>query len=136
MAKETVSSKIRKLRKEGKPQDQAVATALSMKRAGKLQTPPKGVQAHSNIPRSQSDKPSPPGSWSNVPQGRSMKGATPARELPTANAAPGKPKGVQDKCDVTLSFVGDTKGPKLASTAAANPDKIPGDVRSFSNLPK
>lgn len=31
-----VSAKISKLRHEGKPQDQAVATALSMKRAGRL----------------------------------------------------------------------------------------------------
>lgn len=31
-----VSKKISKLVREGKPQDQAVATALSMKRAGRL----------------------------------------------------------------------------------------------------
>ena len=36
MPKSPVSKKISKLRHEGKSQDQAVATALSMKRAGRL----------------------------------------------------------------------------------------------------
>jgi hypothetical protein len=34
--KMTVSAKIRKLRREGRPQDQAVAIALEMRRRGKL----------------------------------------------------------------------------------------------------
>ena len=36
MAKKTVSAKIKLLKKEGKPQDQAVAIALDMERQKKL----------------------------------------------------------------------------------------------------
>lgn len=36
MARAQVSAKIRKLRREGKPQKQAVATALNMQRRGRL----------------------------------------------------------------------------------------------------